>query len=230
MKDERQATSDDAFWEGGGLYRPSDHPVSVLFARQRIDYLSSLGVFDAVETILDIGAGNGLSSRYYPRQIRVTACDRAAGMLDQNPVAQRLRCSATALPFTDDSFDIATCWELLHHLDDPVAAVAEMRRVARRAVVLFEPNRIHPGHIVLGLTRKSERKSLLFSPRYLRRIVDRAGGSIRLHVRGGAIFPNVTPLLLARLLAAMPYHLPIFGISQLVIVEKTRQAETTDKH
>ncbi len=118
------------------------------------------------------------------------------------------------------AFDVATCWELLHHLDDPVAAVAEMLRVARRRVILFEPNRIHPGHIVLGLTRPSERRSLRFSPGHVRRIAERAGGALALHVRCGALFPNVTPLAVARVLAALPYRLPLIGISQLAVVEK----------
>lgn len=214
------------FWEGGGLYRPSDHPVGALFARQRIGYLRDEGLLDGVETLLDVGAGNGLSSRYYPPTVAVTACDYAAGMLEGNPVARRVRCSATALPFADDRFDAATCWELLHHLDDPVAAVAEMLRVARRRVLLFEPNRIHPGHIVLGLTRANERQSLRFSPRYLRGIALRAGGTIRLQVRCGALFPNVTPLPLARWLSALPYRFPLLGISQLVVLEKTTAAAT----
>lgn len=208
------------FWEGGGLYRPSDHPVGALFARQRVGYLRDHGLLEGIETLLDVGAGNGLSSRYYPPSIQVTACDYAEGMLDGNPLSRRVRCSATALPFADGRFDATTCWELLHHLDDPVAAVAEMLRVARRRVLLFEPNRIHPGHIVLGLTRANERQSLRFSPGHLRRIAAGAGGRIRLHLRCGALFPNVTPLPLARLLAALPYRVPLLGISQLVVLEK----------
>jgi len=215
-----RAQDDQTFWEGGGKYRPSEHPVGAIFARQRISFLTVTGVLDGVASLLDVGAGNGLSSRYYPTPISVTACDFAAGMLDGNPVTQRVRCSATALPFADASFDAATCWELLHHLDDPSAAVAELMRVSRRRVILFEPNRIHPGHIVLGVTRPEERRSLRFSPGHVRRIVERAGGRIRMHLRCGALFPNVTPLPIARLLAALPYRLPLIGISQLVVVEK----------
>lgn len=210
----------DPFWEGGGLYRSSGHPVGELFSRQRLAFLEAQGLLEGIGTLLDVGAGNGLSSRYYPAEIDVCACDYAAGMLEANPVRKRLRCSADALPFAAASFDAVSCWELLHHLDDPTAAVAEMLRVARRRVILFEPNRIHPGHLVLGLTRPSERRSLRFSPGHVRRIVEGAGGSIRFHVRCGALFPNVTPLPLARILAALPYRLPVIGISQLVVLEK----------
>jgi SAM-dependent methyltransferase len=177
-------------------------------------------VLDEVRTLLDVGGGNGLEGRYYPERISVTACDYAAGMLSNNPVRDRLRCSAEALPFRAGCFDAVSCWELLHHLDNPVAAVAEMLRVARRRVILFEPNRIHPGHIVLGLTRPSERRSLRFSPGHVRRIAVAAGGRIARHERCGALFPNITPLPLARVLAALPYRLPLIGISQLVVLEK----------
>jgi SAM-dependent methyltransferase len=214
--------SDAVFWEGGGLYRSSAHPVGALFARQRIGFLQERGLLDDVGTLLDVGAGNGLSSRYFPKNVRVVACDAAAGMLRENPARDRVRCSATVLPFGDRCFDAATCWELLHHLDDPTAAVAEMLRVSRRRVLLFEPNRIHPGHIVLGVTRESERRSLRFSPGHVRRIVAAAGGRIALQLRCGALFPNLTPLPLARILAALPYRLPLVGISQLVVVEPAR--------
>lgn len=220
MSGSRSLAPDAEFWDAGGLYRASDHPVGGLFARQRIAYLLARDLLAGVRTLLDVGAGNGLSSRYFPSAIHVVACDAAAGMLRQNPQRDRVRCSATRLPFADRSFDAATCWELLHHLDEPAQAVAEMLRVSRRRVLLFEPNRIHPGHLVLGLTRASERRSLRFSPGHLRRIVAAAGGRTVLHVRCGVLFPNVTPLPVARLLAALPYRLPLIGISQMVVVER----------
>lgn len=212
------------FWEAGGIYRPSDHPVAALFARQRIAYLCTLGVLDDVRSLLDVGAGSGLSSAYYPPAVRVAACDYAAGMLAGNPVRDKLRCAADRLPFRDASFDAVSCWELLHHLDDPVAAIREMLRVARRRVLMFEPNRINPGQIWLGLTRDNERATLRFSPRHLRRLVRRAGGTVRRQVRCGLLFPNVTPLPAARLLARLPYRVPLVAISQMVVAERAPAA------
>lgn len=209
-----------AFWETGGLYRSSDHPVVEIFARQRVSFLEGRGVLAGVGSLLDVGAGSGFSSAYYPSRIRVVACDYAAGMLAGNPARDRVRCSATALPFADSAFDIVSCWELLHHLDDPVAALREMWRVAARRLVVFEPNRINPGHIVLGLTRVEERKSLLFSPGHLRRLVRAATGRTARPERCGLLFPNVTPLPLARLLVRLPYRVPVVAISQLLVLEK----------
>jgi hypothetical protein len=34
------------------------------------------------------------------------------------------------------------------------------------------------------------------------------------------LFPNATPLPVARLMARLPYRLPVIGISQLMILEK----------
>ncbi len=44
-----------------------------------------------------------------------------------------------ALPFADDSFDVVLCSEVLEHLDNPAAAFSELRRIARRRVVLTVP-------------------------------------------------------------------------------------------
>src|SRR5581483_3121354 len=192
MRDEAE------FWEAGGVYRPSDHPVVALFARQRIQYLERLGALRDVATVLDVGAGSGFSSRYYPSRVRVVACDFAAGMLRSNPVRDRVRCAAARLPFASGSFDAVACWELLHHLADPVAALREMARVARRRLLIFEPNRVNPGHVVLALARATERQSLRFSPAHVRELLSRAGLSPARHERCGLVFPNATPAWLAR--------------------------------
>lgn len=206
------------FWESGGLYRRSDHPVVALFAGQRVAYLQRIGVLDDVRRLLDVGAGNGFSSAHYPPSIRVVACDFADGMLTANPVPNRVRSLACRLPFRDRTFDVATCWEVLHHADDPVAVVREMLRVAKRLVV-FEPNRIHPGHLWLGATRAEERACLRFTPGHVRRLVRLAGGTVRMHVRCGLLFPNITPLGIARLLVRLPFRAPVVGISQLIVAE-----------
>ncbi|MBI1817914.1 MAG: class I SAM-dependent methyltransferase [Deltaproteobacteria bacterium] len=213
-------TDEHDFWDAGGIYRPPTHPVVELFARQRTAYLSARGLLGDVRSLLDVGAGSGFSSSYYPAAIRVAACDYAPGMLVSNPVRDRLVCSAYALPFSDSQFDAVSCWELLHHLDEPTTAIREMLRVARRRVIIFEPNRVNPGHIWLGLTRKNERRCLRFSPRYLRRLVEPTGGRITQHIRCGLLFPNITPLPVARWLARAPFRVPLIAISQLLILEK----------
>jgi SAM-dependent methyltransferase len=43
---------------------------------------------------------------------------------------------AESLPFADQSFDAAMAVSTVHHWQDPIAGLREMRRVARRVVVL----------------------------------------------------------------------------------------------
>lgn len=47
--------------------------------------------------------------------------------------------SALTLPFPDRSFDLVLALEVLEHLDDPEAALAEIARVGRDTVVLSVP-------------------------------------------------------------------------------------------
>jgi len=43
--------------------------------------------------------------------------------------------TAESLPFEDQSFDAAMAFATVHHWQDPIAGLREMRRVARRVVV-----------------------------------------------------------------------------------------------
>jgi ubiquinone/menaquinone biosynthesis C-methylase UbiE len=43
--------------------------------------------------------------------------------------------AAESLPFEDQSFDAAMAFATVHHWQDPIAGLREMRRVARRVVV-----------------------------------------------------------------------------------------------
>jgi SAM-dependent methyltransferase len=139
-------------------------------------------------------------------------------MIGSNPVRDRLRSSAYALPFADGGFDAVSCWELLHHLEDPRLALREMLRVARHRLIVFEPNRLNPGHWCLAALRENERQALRFSPGHLRKLIATAGGCLELHVRSGLIFPNITPLPIARLLGRLPFRVPAIAISQLAVV------------
>ncbi|HVZ12510.1 MAG TPA: class I SAM-dependent methyltransferase [Patescibacteria group bacterium] len=44
------------------------------------------------------------------------------------------------LPYKDNSFDLLICTEVLEHLEDPAAAVKELRRVTSKYVVFSVPN------------------------------------------------------------------------------------------
>ena len=85
-------------------------------------------------TVLNVGAGPG---SYEPPDRDVIAVEPSAVMRAQRP-AGAARCVAAAaegLPFEDQSFDVAMAISTVHHWQDPIAGLLEMRRVARRVVV-----------------------------------------------------------------------------------------------
>ncbi|MGH3632684.1 class I SAM-dependent methyltransferase [Mycobacterium sp.] len=89
-------------------------------------------------TILNVGAGAG---SYEPADRAVVAVEPSRVMIAQRaPAPPVAMATAEHLPFRDQSFDAAMAVLTVHHWADPVAGLTEMRRVARRQVVLtFDP-------------------------------------------------------------------------------------------
>jgi SAM-dependent methyltransferase len=87
------------------------------------------------QTILDVGAGTG---SYEPRGRRVAAVEPSEVMLAQRPAgaAPAVRAVAEALPFPDHRFDAALAVLTVHHWSDPERGMRELRRVARRIVIM----------------------------------------------------------------------------------------------
>jgi len=85
-------------------------------------------------TVLNVGAGTG---SYEPTDRYVLAVEPSALMRSQRlpDAAPCLAGSAEHLPFDDQSFDAAMAVSSIHHWQDPIAGLREMRRVARRVVV-----------------------------------------------------------------------------------------------
>jgi SAM-dependent methyltransferase len=85
-------------------------------------------------TVLNVGAGTG---SYEPAGRDVTAAEPSALMRAQRPAgaAPCVAAAAESLPFEDQSFDAAMAVSTIHHWQDPITGLREMRRVARRVVV-----------------------------------------------------------------------------------------------
>jgi SAM-dependent methyltransferase len=85
-------------------------------------------------TVVNVGAGTG---SYEPPDRDVTAVEPSAVMRAQRPAgaAPCVDAAAESLPFEDQSFDAAMAFATVHHWQDPIAGLREMRRVARRVVV-----------------------------------------------------------------------------------------------
>lgn len=89
-------------------------------------------------SIVNVGAGPG---SYEPADRAVVAVEPSAVMLAQRrSAAPRVRAVSEALPLRDEGFDAALAVLTIHHWSDWRRGVAELRRVARRAVLLtFDP-------------------------------------------------------------------------------------------
>ena len=87
-------------------------------------------------SVLNVGAGTG---SYEPHDRELTAVEPSAVMIAHRPraAAPVVQAHAEALPFLDSSFDAAMAILSDHHWDDRAAGLRELRRVARRRVVLF---------------------------------------------------------------------------------------------
>src|SRR5919198_6304706 len=87
-------------------------------------------------TVVNVGAGSG---SYEPADREVVAVEPSAAMIAQRPAgaAPVVRASAEELPFPDRSFDAALAVHSDHHWRDRLRGLRELRRVARRRVVLF---------------------------------------------------------------------------------------------
>lgn len=90
-------------------------------------------------SVLNVGAGTG---HYEPGDRKVVALEPSPVMIAQRPpdAAPVVQGRAEALPFDDDSFDAAMAVLSDHHWRDRRHGFAELRRVARRRVVLFNAN------------------------------------------------------------------------------------------
>ncbi len=116
----------DTIGRGYALNRRADPRV----ARQILD-----GLGDAA-TVVNVGAGTG---SYEPRHLAVTAVEPSIEMIRQRPpgAAPVVRAIAEQLPFADHSFDASLAVLTIHHWRDLPGGLAEMRRVARRRVVIL---------------------------------------------------------------------------------------------
>ena len=124
------------------------NPVVGYVIRRFFDRIADVLRELAPASLLDAGCGEGemLRRGVVPANARTVLLDRS-----RDSAAHALG-SVDALPFACASFDVVTCLEVLEHLDDPGAAVRELARVARRAVVVSVPHEpwFRAGNVLRG--------------------------------------------------------------------------------
>ena len=135
-------------------------------------------------TVLNVGAGTGF---YEPSALDVTAVEPSAVMRAQRPAgaAPCVAAAAESLPFEDQSFDAAMAFATVHHWEDPIAGLREMRRVARRVVVFTHDSSETGWSGRFWLTRD-----------YLPDVADLVAGRPSLNELAGSIGARVEPVLI----------------------------------
>ena len=113
--------------------------------RSTLDELSERA---APGSVLDVGCGEGVLTCEWAERLgdgRVVGIDLddpklRAEWATRDRINLDFRAEdATSLPFADGEFDLAAAIEVLEHVPDPEATVAEMARVARRHLLVSVP-------------------------------------------------------------------------------------------
>jgi 2-polyprenyl-3-methyl-5-hydroxy-6-metoxy-1,4-benzoquinol methylase len=122
-------------------------------------------------SVLDVGCGEGVLTQHWAERLgerRVVGVDlddpklrsewerRRRANLDFRPS------DAASLPFADGEFDMASAIEVLEHVPEPEATLAEMSRVARRHLLLSVPR--EPLWRALNVARGAYLRSLGNTP------------------------------------------------------------------
>lgn len=127
--EEHPATTPDAHQRLVGDYkRRSVNPDRLAFAENH-----------AESPILDVGCGHG-------EYLKALADHEVVGVdvLAYEDRSRIVRGDAARLPFRDNTFHSVLMFEVLEHLPDPAAALAEIQRVATDNLLLSVPNAVDP--------------------------------------------------------------------------------------
>lgn len=99
-------------------------------------------------SVLEICCGSGMGAEIYSKMGgRVTGLDLSSNAIERARERARrhgfeadfIVGDAELVNFPDRSFDVVTVHDGLHHLPNPYLAIAEMARIAKKAIIVIEP-------------------------------------------------------------------------------------------
>lgn len=116
-------------------------------------YMTAMIDFFGIGSVLDVGSGTGFAllklkeKMPHIRTIGVepSAAQRAIGYSKGLTTAELVDGDATKLAFPDNSFDLVCEFGALHHMPRPELAIAEMLRIARKAIFVCDGNNFGQG-------------------------------------------------------------------------------------
>jgi len=96
------------------------------------------------ESICDVGCGTGALLRYIRKNARIPFADMVGvEMIEpEKPIGEGMRfvCSKVEdLPFANQFFDTVVCTHVIEHILDMRGAIAELRRITRRRLIIVVP-------------------------------------------------------------------------------------------
>ncbi|MGQ0679155.1 MAG: class I SAM-dependent methyltransferase [Actinomycetota bacterium] len=236
LKNEVAAFDRDAAGGDGYIYTTTDK-LSSRLATANLERLILRSVSMQGKRVADIGCGDGhFTRRFYD-------LDRPASMRGLDPAPNAVAVAASkalernmeftegsghALPWADNSFDIAMIQGVLHHDDKPWTTIQEALRVAPEVVIL-EPNGNNLGLKIIEKVSQYHREhsERSYSTRRLFRWIRSAGGEVA-GARFGGFVPMFAPDPIARamkMVEPVVERTPVIGAlccSVIVVVARRR--------
>lgn len=122
-----------------GPYHPRDHAGLAFEIEHRLRYRLAAALVEPGQTVVDVGCGSGwgtalLAEAGAGRAVGIEVGDAASAEGQRfagGPAVELRRGSPEAVGLPDASADLAVCLEAADCVEDPEAAVAELRRVLR---------------------------------------------------------------------------------------------------
>jgi len=131
---EKDYYESDRFWDGEAIQDEGN--------LNRFRVTGAL-IPDDVESLVDIGCGNGLFVNYmktYRPELKLLAVDRSKTAL-KFVKTEKIEGDIISIPLSDHSYDCVSCLEVIEHLPVNVfkEALAELSRVANKYVLISVP-------------------------------------------------------------------------------------------
>ena len=117
--------------------------------KEKIQKITEL-IPQSVQTIVDIGCGNGVITNVLGSRYDVTGVDRSENAL-RFVKTRKVLAGADNIPLPDASFDLVFSSEMLEHLEDEVfeKSVAEMKRLTKKYIFITVPNDENPDKLAI---------------------------------------------------------------------------------
>ena len=160
-------------------------------ARARKDLTEAVNPMKSGAVVLDIGSGTGILTQFVRgvREDLAHVCiDPAWGMLKYAPpYAYKIEGNAEKLPFRDQAFGAILIGDALHHLNDPLQAIAGMMRCLDGKGMLFifdiDPGKFM-GRFICWLEGLLNEPAQFYEPEELRRLLIGHGCSVKIRNYG----------------------------------------------